>query len=151
MQIKPETIIKTFDKSETHKIKERWKKAFCKEGQGIGLNQYLWHIFCWERYPSVEGPDAEREYSAHLAKSYIVMPNDNDRAVLVNIKPEGLNYADVYVFPENYAWTMAFTHEEGWMGPYFAQHKNYKALEKENVQYREKLRQIEYAKKKGWV
>jgi len=50
---------------------------------------------------------------------------------------------------------MAFTHEEGWLGPYFAKNKNYKILEKRNQdQYKnqiEKLRQIELAKSKGWT
>lgn len=46
---------------------------------------------------------------------------------------------------------MAFTHEEGWLGPYFAQHPNIKTLEAENEKLREKERQKDLAKQKGWM
>jgi hypothetical protein len=27
---------------------------------------------------------------------------------------------DIYVWPNGLDWTMAFTHEDGWLGPYFS-------------------------------
>ena len=45
---------------------------------------------------------------------------------------------------------MAFTHENGWLGPYFAKHPDYTQLEVENEKYREKLEQIAEAKRRGW-
>jgi hypothetical protein len=27
---------------------------------------------------------------------------------------------DIYVWPDGLEWTMAFTHEDGWFGPYFS-------------------------------
>ena len=46
---------------------------------------------------------------------------------------------------------MAFTHEEGWMGPYFAKHENYETLKLKNEKQIEKNKQIEIAKQKGWM
>jgi len=49
------------------------------------------------------------------------------------------------------AWTMAFTHEEGWLGPYFAYHPKYKSLNVENEKKIEKEQQKEDAREKGWL
>lgn len=54
------------------------------------------------------------------APRYVVMFNDGEPALLTDKRPSNLKYYDVYVFPENMAWAMAFTHEEDWLGPYFA-------------------------------
>lgn len=58
---------------------------------------------------------------------------------------------DFYVFPSNLAWTMAFTHEDGWLGPYFARHRNFTELNKANLEKIRKLHQAEAAHLKGWV
>ncbi len=77
------------------------------------------------------------------------MGNDGELAIHLNKKPQNYNYKDCYVFPVNMAWTMAFTHEEGWLGPYFACLK-YQSLNVENEKKIKKENQKEVAKKKGW-
>ena len=49
------------------------------------------------------------------------------------------------------AWVMAFTHEEGWLGPYFAKHPKYTTLCEENARLVEKERKKAEAKQKGWM
>lgn len=44
----------------------------------------------------------------------------------------------------------AFTHEDGWLDPYFAKHQQWENLELENKFKLKKLRQKELAKQKGW-
>lgn len=78
------------------------------------------------------------------------MPNDKGAIIVVDTLPISCNHSDYYIFPTNMAWTMAFTHEEGWLGPYFEKHKNYSTLNKINEQHREKLTQIEIARQNGW-
>ncbi len=151
IELDPGKILSIFDKAETRSIEEKWLKIFCKNKVGLSTKRYKWHIFCGEGYPSLEGDDAQKQYESHFAEKYIVMSNYKDNALLTDKRPSNLNYDDVYVFPENYAWTMAFTHEEGWMGPYFAKHKNYPVLEKENQKRLVKLRQIQNARKQGWA
>jgi hypothetical protein len=143
-------VIEIFDNKSSREIEAEWMSIFCKNKQGYNTKDYRWHIFSCGGYPAVEADDAERLYSSHSAESYYVMYKNASTIELVKEKPTDLNFKDVYVFPRNMAWTMAFTHEEGWLGPYFARHPNYIALEKENEAYKIKLQQISRAKSKGW-
>ena len=143
-------IIETFNKKNSWEIEAKWMGIYCKNKQGFNTKDYRWHIFSGGGYPSVEAEEAESMYSKHSAESYYVMFNNSSTIELVKEKPADLNYKDVYIFPKNMAWTMAFTHEEGWLGPYFAKHPNYQTLEKENEAYKLKLQQIAHAKSKGW-
>ena len=147
----PNELIKTFTQSETSEIEKKWMSVFCKNKQGFNTKAFKWHIFSGNGFPSLEADEAQKEYESKNEAKYIVMGNDSELAILLNKKPLSYNYKDYYVFPDNMAWTMAFTHEEGWLGPYFAYHPNYKILNKENEKLREKERQKEEAKQKGWL
>lgn len=143
-------IIETLNKKDSGEIEAKWMEVFCKNNLGLNTTDYRWHIFSGGGCPSFEADEAENMYSNHGAESYYVMFNNASTIDLVKEKPVDLNYQDVYIFPKNMAWIMAFTHEEGWLGPYFAKHPNYYTLEKENEAYKLKLQQITYAKSKGW-
>lgn len=125
-------------------------QIYYKNKQEYNTKSFRWHIFSGGGLPSSEGSEAQEEYDAHHAYEYQVMSNEDSNVEIVKEKPKDLNFQDVYVFPKNMAWTMAFTHEEGWLGPYFAKHPKYNELEKENALYKIKLEQIEQAKKNGW-
>lgn len=152
---KPAQDIKFFSKAETADLRNAWIKVFAKNEQGARLNAYLWHIFSYERYPAISGVEAEALYKKPLATEYILLPNDGEEAVLVGQLPESCDLSDYLVFPKNLAWTMAFTHEDGWLGPYFAQHKNYEILAANNEKAwnQQKLKEvaIKNAKEKGWM
>ena len=150
-EIEPGIVLKVFDNIESKEIERRWMNTFCKNKQGFNTKSYKWHIFSGDGYPSICGEEAQKEYELHVSAKYIIMSNDGEPAILTDMRPINLNHYDVYVFPENMAWTMAFTHEEGWLGPYFAKHPHYSPLEKENEKHRKKLEQIEIAKGKGWA
>ncbi len=45
---------------------------------------------------------------------------------------------------------MALTHEDGWLGPYFAQHPEYDRLNEANQLKLRKLRERDAARNKGW-
>jgi hypothetical protein len=45
---------------------------------------------------------------------------------------------------------MAFTHEDGWLGPYFARHERFSELNRENEMKIRKAREAEVARLKGW-
>ena len=147
----PDGLIKVFDKSESAEIEKQWMKIFCKNKQGFNTKAFKWHIFSGNGFPSIEADLARKEYKSKNETNYVVMGNDNELAILTSKKPVSCNLTDYYVFPVNMAWTMAFTHEEGWLGPYFAYHPNPSILEKENKKLREKERQKEIARQKGWL
>lgn len=139
-------IIKVFSMEETRRITREWLQVFGKNRRGVYAEEYKWHIFSYERYPVLEGEEARREYALQPGGECILLPNDDDLpAVLLADKPDGCKLQDYYVFPANMAWVMAFTHEEGWLGPYFA--KDLEKAEEHERKAREKLAAVQ----KGWA
>ena len=97
--------------------------------------------FRWETTTySSEGEKAQEEYDSQVARSFYIMPEEfgeRDFTLYeIETKP-GVNAfeirLDCLVFPKNLAWSMAFTHENGWLGPYFSKHKNYDQLQKKTL------------------
>lgn len=155
-EIQPGNILKIFPKKESLNLSKLWMDVFCKNKQGANTKAYLWHIFCCDRYPHLSGGEAVKEYKQQQAPEYIVLANNCKFAVLTDLLPEYCNMTDYYIFPPNLAWTMAFTHEDGYLdGPYFAEHPNYKALNRDNLECIEtrlrKDKEIERAKQNGWL
>jgi len=129
---------------------QRWLAVFGRDRHGVNAKAFLWHIFSGARYPSVAGEEARAEYERHAAARYVLLSNDRQSVFLLDRKPVNWPERDYNVFPENLAWNMAFTHEEGWLGPYFAKHADYAQLEAANQQGLEKRRQAEVARARGW-
>jgi hypothetical protein len=54
----------------------------------------------------------------------IVCPHDNRLPALEitgGALPDFQKHSlDIMIWPEGFDWTMAFTHEDGWFGPYFS-------------------------------
>jgi len=154
-EIEPNNIIHECSIEETASYRLNWEKVFCKDKQGANTKAYLWHIFSFEKYPAISGLEATNEYIKHVSPEYVVLSNEDELAVISNARPENCSLRDYYIFPKNMAWTMAFTHEDGWLGPYFAKHLNYKELNAQNetkLQALEKKKQeIAHAKSKGWL
>ena len=148
--VEPGKIVKVFSVEETKIIESDWLSVFCKNKQGLNTKAFKWHIFSGSGYPSIDGECAITQYKAQVGTEFIVLPNDNGVAILTDKLPSQCDLSDYYVFPPNFAWVMAFTHEEGWLGPYFAKHKDYEKLNKDNIVKVEKERQKQIAKEKGW-
>jgi hypothetical protein len=149
--ISPGTVVRRFTEVETSALAVNWLAVFAKELHGINAEAYLWHVFSAARYPSVTGADAFQQYMQQSGSEFVVLSNDRKQAFLTELLPEGSSLADYYVFPPNLAWTMAFTHEDGWLGPYFACHPEYKRLNAENQARLQKRREAESARKRGWA
>ena len=151
IDVQPGLLLKVYSKNEAQDFEKKWRDIFCKQRQGANTKAYKWHIFSFNKYPSASGIEARNQYLKQKASEFIVLSNDYHLAVSTDILPEECNLSDYYVFPENMAWTMAFTHEDGWLGPYFALHPRYDLLNKENLERIQKKKEIENAKKKGWL
>jgi hypothetical protein len=150
IEVKPGNILRQRSEEETASLVAQWLDVFGRDKQGVNAKAYLWHIFSGGRYPSVSGSDALTQYRKQSAPEYIVLSNDRKLAFATDVLPEECSLADCYVFPPNLAWTMAFTHEDGWLGPYFACHGNFEELDEENRNKLRKARETEKAKLKGW-
>lgn len=131
-------------------LAEQWLQAFGANRRGVNSKAFLWHIFSGGRYPCLSGDEAIAEYELQVATEYVVLANDRKSAFVTDVRPKGSSLSDYYVFPPNMAWTMAFTHEDGWLGPYFARHVDFGALNASNLQGVRKLREAEIAREKGW-
>jgi hypothetical protein len=143
-------VMKQFTAIEAEQWLARWLAAFGQRRHGVNAKDFLWHIFSAGRHPSVDADEARAAYMQHEATRYVVLSNDQHSVFLLDRKPVDWPEPDYNVFPENLAWTMAFTHEEGWLGPYFSKHADYEWLEPANRQGLEKRRQVEAARARGW-
>ncbi len=148
-------ILRVFTKDEAIALSEQWSNVFCKDKQGANTKAYMWHIFSFERYPSVSGAEALARYKQQAAPEYIVLSNNRFSAIATDTLPDVCNLSDFLVFPVNMAWTMAFTHEDGWLGPYFAVHSEYHSLNAKNLEQlrasTQKRKEIENARSNGWL
>mgnify|MGYP001439648782 CR=1 FL=1 len=150
IQAQPKRISTQLSEPEVKELVERWLEIFGKDRQGANTKAYLWHVFSSDRYPSVSGTAALNEYRFQKACEYIVLSNDRDDAFTTEVLPEKCSFSDFYVFPPNLAWTMAFTHEDGWLGPYFARHPDYVRLNQGNLARLQKAQEAAAARAKGW-
>lgn len=147
----PEDVL-YFSQDEVAALVNQWIDIFAINKKGVNTKAYLWHIFSASRYPSLSGQEAITEYEKLTASEYIVLSNDRKSAFATKDKPLSSTafYPDYYVFPTNFAWIMAFTHEDGWLGPYFARHIDFVRLNQSNIEQIHKLHQIEQARLNGW-
>ncbi|GAA6143063.1 DUF4275 family protein [Hydrogenophaga sp. 5NK40-0174] len=146
-----EEVLQIYGKAEAKEWARGWRKVFTGKRAAPGMSQYLWHTFSGESFPSVSGEEAEALYESHRNTEVIVLSNEQGAAMRVKSGPRADRHIDFYVFPPDFAWTMAFTHEDGWLGPYFAKHPNYPALAKAAAMKRQKAEAIVAARKNGWL
>jgi hypothetical protein len=96
-----------------HKAMGRWKDG-----------DFEWNVFCSGHARALNGEKAAAAYAQEHPSAVIVCP-ESPRVPAVQLVGGELpdfrsECADVYVWPEDLAWTMGFTHEESWgLGPYF--------------------------------
>jgi Domain of unknown function (DUF4275) len=109
----------------------RWRHAFASRlyaatGKWV-WHQYDWHVFSYQYARALSGDEAIAEYLGLAAPVLIVIPEQHSFPALPAFRltdaklPQFLGSGlDVLVWPEDLSWTMAFTHEEGWCGPFFS-------------------------------
>ena len=114
------------------------------------MSKYKWHVFSYGSYPSAALEEARSLYAQVTSSEYVVLTNASNDGLVTDQKPSSSSLTDFYVFPRNLAWTMAFTHEDGWLGPYFAKHRNFESLNADNVRRIKKAADAAEAKRKGY-
>ncbi len=110
-------------------ILSAWRHVYAAElhairGQWTWLG-FDWHVFSHRYARAFAREEAWLTYESLSSPSrFIVCPHD-DRLPAFEIiggsLPDFRNSGqDLYVWPDGLDWTMAFTHEDGWFGPYFS-------------------------------
>jgi hypothetical protein len=150
LSVAPGGVISKLSEEEVVAHYRAWESAFPADRSDIHVEDYAWHVFSYQRYPSVSGEAALAEYARHEALRYVVLSNDRCQGFITEQRPTTVSISDYLVCPANWAWTMAITHEDGWLGPYFARHRDYDRLEAVNRAGVRKRHEAEVAKERGW-
>ena len=97
------------------------------------MNQYLWHIFSYEKMPCLEGTKARNAFDELKEKEYYIFYEDwvydcdlseykGKTFEILNcdkINAKDFNKdKDIYIVDKNFKWTYVNTHES-YCGPYF--------------------------------
>lgn len=122
-------------------IAKKWHELYLPENKKWAHKKSA-QGFRWETIAfSSEGEKAQEEYDSHVARTFYIMSEEfgeeNYTLYETDSKPDVNAFEikfDCYVFPKNLAWSMAFTHESGWLGPYFSKNRDYEQLQKRNIE-----------------
>ena len=105
--------LREYTSNEAAQLAQSWLDVFGSDRASTNTKAYMWHVFSFGRFPAVAGQQALSEYQKQVCCEFIVLSNDRDAAYMVDERPTDPCFSDFCVFPPNFAWTMAFTHEDG--------------------------------------
>lgn len=113
--------------SERERIEKQWLDTYAqmvKRATGAWiLNGFRWHGFSFQHQPAIEGKDALHAYRNQWPASYVVFDEEGvwSYGCTSDVFPDFTTFgADIYVAHHNMKWSMAFTHEQPHIGPFFA-------------------------------
>lgn len=70
--IAPERILKALSPDEVAAAVERWMACFGRHSAGIRADEFIWHVFSAERFPSLRLDMALGEYAKQESCEYVV-------------------------------------------------------------------------------
>jgi hypothetical protein len=94
LSVQPGTISHLCSKQEIAALTTHWLEVFGADRFGTGSSSYLWHVFSYDRYPSVSGTEAEKEYETRCAVEYVVLSNDRNVAFTTEARPVSCSLRD---------------------------------------------------------
>jgi len=150
-RIRPGAVIRQYAEAEAHALATAWLAVYGVNGHAVHTKAFLWHVFSADCYPSIRGVAAIEAYKLQSGVEFVVLSNDRTVAFVTDQLPESSSLSDYYVFPPNMAWTMCFTHEDGWLGPFFARHPEWEQLDQINQSTLLKSRKKADARRKGYL
>jgi len=108
-------------------VDQKWLAAFAnrvkKKHHVFVYGGYRWHGFSYRIQPCMEGSQALEEYLNQGQSSFYIFNEELTFCVLCQSQayPDLSElHEDLYITHHNMKWTMAFTHEQPYCGPYFA-------------------------------
>lgn len=110
------------------RVMQAWRETFArsvKAQTGSWVHRgYEWHAFSYDFTQSKSGARGLALYLAETPSEVYVIPEDDGDDAFVFRAPALLDFSDcqtdIIVFPPDFRWTVAFTHEQPDLGPYFA-------------------------------
>src|SRR6186713_2005377 len=110
---------------ETIHLQQLWRETFALRvhdatGKWTHL-QFDWHAFSYEFVYCLERDKALSAYESQVVSEVLVLPS-MDEGLACRCKTSTrpiLDGLDAYICDPDFGWTMVFTHETDWCGPYF--------------------------------
>jgi hypothetical protein len=115
-------------RQEKHQLQLQWRAAYAftlslQSGRRTS-NHRDWHIFRARQAVCRDRETALNLYTRLTATDFFIIPEAEDlpglRCTSVALPDLSSLQLDLYISPPDFAWTMVFTHERKWHGPYFA-------------------------------
>lgn len=108
-------------------VRQHWLSTFAarvKKDTGVWVhNRFRWHGFSYGFQNAIEGEDAMVGYQDQWPAPYVVFDEDDSWAYACTSAeyPDLTSLrSDIYVAHHGMKWTMAFTHEQPDIGPFWA-------------------------------
>ncbi len=120
--------VEALDPTEARNRFASWCEAFLQPVKArtgsYRYRGYHWHAFSYEFVPARRGEAAFEEYRRCASLPLLIVPESwSEGRPLWCHGPRRPDLSslrmDAYVFPASLEWTMAFTHEQPGLGPYF--------------------------------
>lgn len=121
-------VTSVLPRHERRRLVQTWRETFAasvkiQTGKSVHLG-FEWHTFSYQFAQSEHGPRGLALYLTELPEDVYVVPEDEDDDAFVCQAAGLLDFSacqtDILVFPPTFAWTVAFTHEQPHLGPYFS-------------------------------
>ncbi|HET9957332.1 MAG TPA: DUF4275 family protein, partial [Polyangiaceae bacterium] len=121
-------VVTVLDLHQRRRLMCMWREKFASSvmrqtGRSVHLG-FDWHAFSYGFTRSKHGLRGLELYLAEAAPEVYVVPEDEDNPAFACRASALLDFSschtDVLVFPVALSWTMAFTHEQPELGPYFS-------------------------------
>ena len=120
-------VVEELDTKARRQLMQRWRETFAvpvRERTGRWVYGGIeWHAFSWGFCQSRSGKRALADYFAEAIESLLVLPQDEGSPAFRCTTANHIDFTpcheDVYIVPDSFDWTIAFTHEEG-VGPFFS-------------------------------
>ena len=109
--------------TEARALDQRWLATFASS-LAVKQRAYRWHAFSFHRNPCLNGVAALSAYRSQWSAPFYVFDETLSFCALCEAKsyPDlSALRRDIYVTHHNLKWTMAFTHEQPDLGPFYAQ------------------------------
>ncbi|WP_337099993.1 DUF4275 family protein [Paenibacillus sp. YIM B09110] len=125
-------IITMMEKGKGQELRDKWARLFARgmdisARMEIHMEQYLWHLFSYEKLPCLMNEDAEKAFHELEKRECYIFYQGREQVLFV---PDGTKLTadilrreqDVYVVDSSFEWTYVNTHESD-LGPYFYHRK----------------------------
>jgi len=123
-----EVAVSEIARQEKQQLQQQWRAVFA-----FSLNAQPgrrtpdrrdWHVFSSKQSVCRNGTTALNLYVRAKPADFFIIPEVEElpglRCTSMALPDLSSLRLDLYVFPPDFAWTMVFTHESPWRGPYFS-------------------------------